>query len=476
MPYNNHFAAQRRGILSLGLVLGRSGWVEEALGGPRGFGELLAGATRDDGLCYESSTLYHYATLGSLVRMAEVVRHQGHLGRDLYRESFANGRCLKQMFDAPLGLMLPNGELPPLGDCYAGRRPLWEMRADLYEIGFGVYGDPRHAWLLRRAGDRTSTAAILRGAGRLEPAEPPLGRSRIWPEHGYALLTSRTGAGYWDGQGYTAVLTGDRSGVHHHRDTLGLQVAAGGRLWTEDVECEAVESHGFSSWIQSGFNRTELAHNLVVVDEAEQSRLDLPLRVLEFKELPGCRTATLADLDGRLTPAVRRLRSVAVGPDYVLDAFQVEAETERTLDWLLHPRADGPAEHDLDFVPAALPERRPYSVLEEVASAPVGAGGAALTWRQTDQRFRAHVSAGMAAELIRATWPIRSDGSGGRREMFMLRVRAARVHFITLYQLGLETEPWRVDEVQRIHNGAEHELRVTVTRGDEARRHMFVSP
>jgi len=473
MPYNNHLPRQLGAVMAAGLALGRREWVDRALSGERGFGELLAGAAMDDGLCYESSTLYHYATAGALMGIAELCRHRPDVGRDLYREAFANGRCLKQMLDAPLGLLLPNGELPCLGDCYARRQALWSTHAGCYEVAFAVYDDPRYAWLVAQGGERSSAEALLYGADRLEPAEPPLARSRIWVEHGYALLTSRAGRSYWDGQAVAAVMTGDRSGIHGHRDALSLQVFAAGRLWTEDAESDAVEIHGFSAPIQKAFNRTMLAHNLVAVDEQDQQHLDRTVRVTEFKELPACRTVAMADADGRAVPGVRMTRCVAVTPGYCLDVFQAVSDEEHTYDWQVHPRADGPATCPLDLSPTGLPDREPYAVLRNAVAGEFGSEGVCLGWSQTGETFRLAVSAGLPGRLIRAEWPVRSDGSAGGREMFIFRVRAARADFVALYQLEGHGTPWRVACAERVFNGEDDEVRVGVTNGTETRRHVF---
>ncbi|GAG32326.1 unnamed protein product, partial [marine sediment metagenome] len=250
-------------------------------------------------------------------------------------------------------------------------------------------------------------------------------------EHGYALLTSRTGGGYWEsgsagrGAGVVAVLTGDLSGIHHHTDSLGLQVFAAGRLWTEDVESRAVEGHPFSAPIQRAFNLTVLAHNTVMVDRQDQRRIDRPLVVTEFKELPSCRTVTMADRQGRVYDGVLMMRSIAVTPDYCLDLYQVRSDVERTYDWLVHPRSDGPARCDLDFsqAPPSGEGELSWAALRNVASAAVDAGGVTLSWTQDGVVFRLDVATGLAATVLRAEWPVASDWSEGGREMFAYRVR-----------------------------------------------------
>ena len=462
MPYNNHLACHMRGLLVAGLALDRADYIQLVLDSPKGFGHFLAGATYDDGLCYESSTGYHFATLNFLVRIAELVRHCPGLGRDLYREPCAGGRTLKDMFDAPLGLLFPNGELPALGDCYAHRDPLWKRADALYELAYAVYADPRYAGLLRSG--RTSRNALLHGVDTLPEGEPLTSQSRLWIEHGYGLIVHPA-------RPIAAVLTGDRSGVHNHRDTLSLQIFAGNHLWTEDVESRAVEAHGFSAPIQKAFNRTMLAHNLVVVDETDQRSLSFPLQIAAFSTLPSCHAVAMRDDAGKLYPGVRMHRHVSVTADYGLDVYQVASEDIHTYDYLIHPRSNGPAACDLTFEPAALPEREPYAVLSEPASAPISADGTTLSWSQETATFRFCVTAGAPGSLIRAHWPVASDGSEGVREMFMFRVRGARADFVALGQLTSDI-PYRIASVQRQYNGAHDEIHIVLTHGETTCLHI----
>jgi len=478
MPYNNHLAHHQAALLTVGIVLGRDDWIDTGLNGRGGFAYLLPGCTRDDGLCYESSTLYHFGTLRGLVRSAELARHFPDLGRDLYHETFANGRTLKQMFDAPIGLMLPNGELPSLGDCYASRGPMWAHKRTMYELAYAVYGDPRYAWLLKKAGERDSIEALLYGADELGEATAPDARSRVWIEHGYALLTNRRGDAYWDTadrDGIAAVLTGDLSGIHSQRDSLSVIVAAAGWVWVEDIESAGVEENKFSDPIQKAFNKTVWSHNTVAVDEADQRRHDRPLPVIEFKDLPACHTVAMADPHGWLYPGVRMVRTIAVTDGYCLDLFQVASDTERTYDWLTHPRADSAATCEVDWADRTLPDRACYALLSKAAAAEVGAEGVGLQWSQEGEAFRADVSAGVAGELIRAEWPTVADGSGPTREMFLYRVRAERADFVAVYQVPRGDRLWRVDSIRRVFNGESHEVRVTVTDGQGTREHILKS-
>jgi len=484
MPYSNHLAFQRQGLLAAALSLRRAEWIADALDGVRGFGELLAGATTDDGLCHESSTHYHFATFHALAGIAELVRHAPALGRDLYRETFANGRRLKQMFDAPLGLLLPDGELPPVGDGYAERRPLWNAQADIYEIGFAVYGDPRYAWLLRRRAARDSEAALFFGAEALPAGEAPGGRTRIWIEHGYALLTPREDPGYWSADRFapTAFLGFDRSGIHHHLDRLGLQIAGAGRLWLEDIESRAVaaDGHAFSARIQPEFNRTGLPHNLVLVDQRSHAPGDRLLEIREFKDLPAVKSLSVADPGGALYEGVAQQRSVVVTEDYALDVFQLASpDAERIFDLLLHPRADGPADTGaLAFAPdASLPAAPPFAVLRDVTSAPFS-DAFELAWRQGDARCAAAVAVaeGRPDRVFRALWPTQSDWATGGRELFLVRARGPRACFVALYRLEAASPavpPWRVRTVERVFNGKHDEIRVLVSNGDADRRHTL---
>ena len=506
MPYNNHLFCHRMTVLSMGLALGRRDWTNWVMEGPRPLGDLLAGATYDDGLCYESSTRYHFVTARFLAHMAELFLRHPQTGFDLYGRTFANGRTVKQLLDAPLELLFPGGEPPALGDCYAERRPLRETEAGLYELAYARHGDGRYAWLLNRSAGRTNLEALLYGVDHLPPGEPVPCRSQLWVRHGYARVVAPATSGEPVGchgcavqqpcgtpvrrstaansaavapaseatGGFAAFLTGDANGIHSHRDKLSLQVFAAGRLWTEDAESRHVgPGHAFAASIQKAFNRAALAHNLVVVDEEDQRETDSPLPIVEFAATPSCHTMAMADSEGRLAAGATMMRSVAVTKDYCLDVFQVASDRQRTYDWAVHPRADGPAECELPFAPLSLPDRPCYSVLREAHSAPVGSEGPRLAWRQGEQRFEVHVTAGMPGMLLRALWPVASDWSAGGREMFLYRVQAARADFVALYQAG--AGGWRIASARRFFNGQRDEIVVEVSRGEETCRHVLAA-
>ncbi len=299
----------------------------------------------------------------------------------------------------------------------------------------------------------------------------------MWIEHGYALVSSAAPEAYWsdDSESVTAVMAGDQSGIHHHLDSLSLQVFASGRLWTEDVESDARAASKFADPIQLSFNRTVWAHNTVVVDQKDQEPITRPLQATSFKDLPGFRTVTMVDADGRLYPGVGMSRSVAVTDDYCLDVYEVDSQSEHTYDWLVHPRADALAGGPGEMTPITLPDQRGYCVLTDVAAADVDADGVSLQWRQDDRDFRLDVSAGVSGQLIRAAWPVVSDGSEGARAMFMYRLRAAQAAFVALYQVAGDGRLWRVESSGRVFNGDHDEFRVTVTDGQQTREHIFKS-
>jgi hypothetical protein len=473
MPYNNHFAHHRLGLLAVALVLENQQWIDEALTGPRNFAELLVGSTTDDGLCYESSTVYHFGTLSGLLQSATLVARQPQLKRDFFHETFANGRTLKDMFDAPLNLLLPTGELPAVGDCYAWRDPIWKMRADVFEQGYAAYKDPRYAWLLQKAGPRTSSAALLYGEDHLEPSQPPTPRTRVWLEHGYALLASHPGTDYW--AGHAAFITGDYSGIHHHRDALSIQLALGGKLWLEDVESAAVALQRFAAPIQHNFNRTMLPHNLVIVDQQDQAAIARPLPIVEFKDHPTQPTIGMADPAGLLTPGVLRLRHVALTPDYCLDLYQVASDDSHTYDYVIHPRTDAPVKATAPaLMPISLPHHPPYATLRNCEAAPVPEAGVMLHWSQSGETVRCDLSTAGKSELIRAEWPTKSDHTGPWREMFMLRVQADSTHFLAIYQLSAGgAAPWKITSAERYFNGHTHEFRISASNGAGTRNHVF---
>jgi hypothetical protein len=357
--FNNHYAFHKQAIAAVGLFYGRDDLVRYAIDSPEGVRDLMVNGIRDDGLWLEGSLHYHFTPLYGLVPLAEMFRHAGG-PIDLYRAEFEGGHTLKQLFDAPLEIIFPDGLVPNIGDGYG--RDIYLQDVYLYEYAYTAWRDPRYAWLLKRPSPAESRARDLEGRKvRLLWGTPPGEtqapdvRSRVFPEHGYVMLRSVEGREYWYGKGFAAFLTFDRAGIHSHLDKLGLILWGNGRLLAQDVESRPTEGHAFSSQVQRELNRRTLCSNTVVVDGRDQRSVPQLLELVDFASTPGGCRATIADREGLLYPGVRQARTVVVQPGRATDIFRVESDKPHTFDWTLHPLdADGRTSSTLDF--EALPD------------------------------------------------------------------------------------------------------------------------
>ncbi len=396
---NNHYAWHKLGFVAIGLFYNRQELVTQALEGPHGIDFLMQYGFTDDGLWAEGSIPYQLTATAPLVKAAELLENCHH-PRDLYRSETGDGRSLIETYDALLQLLLPDRTLPTIGDCY-GRRPLLGTSAD-WEILARRFKDPHRSWLLRGLPQRSSEA-LLQGQVELPDGVPPHVSTRLWPEHGYAMLRETEGADYWSGRGWTLLATYSHNRVHENLDKLSIILFGEGHLWLPD--CEAVPSaeHSFSANIQRELNRQTLCHNTLLVDRKSQHFPDQPLQLIEFQDLPALKRVTIGDLAGRLYPGVRQMRTCLVRNQYVLDFFQVQCDGPRDFDWLVHIDAQSlaspPPDGELEW-----PQEMPWNYLR----APKRLGQSisyAETFRHDDQSFRLDVLASCSQEIIGCGFP-----------------------------------------------------------------------
>lgn len=438
--FNNHYAFHKQAIAAVGLFFGRDDLVKYAVESREGVRDLLENGILDKGLWLESSFHYHFTPLYGLTPLAEMLRHAGG-PVDLYAAEFHDGHCLKQLFDAPFEFVFPDGLAPNIGDGYG--HDLYLQDVHLYEYAYAAYGDPRYAWLLSRkwptkrdeAGLERERTALFHGRP-VGDATTPTVRSQVFPEHGYVFLRMPDGTDYWRGEGWSAFLTFDRSGIHGHADKLGLILWGRGRLLAQDVEGRATKGHSFSSAIQREINRRTLCSNTVVVDGRDQANSSQLLRFVDFAATAAAARTMIADTDGILYPGVRQQRTVIVTPDYVLDVFRVQSDEEHTYDWTFHPLdEDGRTSSSLAFSP--IPDA------QSPAPRWVKNGRRARTdqtwsaeWIERDIPFRLTMLGEPGTEVFLWDFPRDDQFTFPPLPTLQVRRRARSTDFVALYQAG----------------------------------------
>ena len=296
----------------VGLLLGDEELVWKAVENPeRGYHKQMADGVTPDGAWWEGAWGYHFYTLSALWGLTEGARN---CGMDLY------GDAHKRMYDAPLVFAMPNLRLPAFND--SGEVGL-AGQASVYELAYARYGNPVYLSLLATS-DRQNDYALWFGV-----AEPPAPPSRQWasanyPNSGYAVLAQGEG----ENATWLCLKYGPHGGGHGHPDKLNFVLASHGEVIGIDP---GTAKYGLP--IQSGWYKTTLAHNTLVVDETSQEQAEG--RCLAFGRVAGVDYAVAEA--GAIYPGVTFRRTAAL-IDASLAVFidQVQTDREQTLDLVYH--------------------------------------------------------------------------------------------------------------------------------------------
>jgi hypothetical protein len=263
------------------------------------------------GFWLEGSTGYHFFAMDGIWPLLEAARN---CGTDLYGPNF------KSMFDGPMSLTMPNLSLPNFND--SGISPL-ESHADIYELAVARYHDPAYTALLST--NRSSRMALLFGStdvasGKMQRAMAS--RNLIGP--GYAILER----GANTNATWLALKYGPHGGGHGHPDKNSFILYSRG-----DVVAPDVGTHAYGSPLHTGWDKTTLAHNTLVVDEKSQE--PATGKCLGFGDERGV-DFSVTDA-GPIYPGVHFTRSTAMlTPDVIVFIDQIEADAPRTFDLAYH--------------------------------------------------------------------------------------------------------------------------------------------
>lgn len=433
---NNHLAWHKMMLGCLGVFYDREDLIEYALHGRRGLVSLLDEGMVDKGLWCESSLNYHFTAIVPMVYFAQALRNTGY-AEDLYKITTPAGRNIRQAYDSMFGVLFPDGSVPPIGDAYARRMRLADEFTYLY--AHKAYRDPRYAWLLKKA-DHKRPETLFIGIDTKQAVNPNI-TSRLYEEHGYAFLRDRADDDYWDSDGWCAFLTFDKSGVHCNQDKLSLMLFGRGKLLIPDVEAKATVPHAFSAKIQQQLNRSALSQNTVMVDNRDQKGIGEVLTLVEFRDGPDEKSVTAADLKGLLYEGVRQSRTIVVTADYVLDVFQIAAQTEHDIKWIIHTIGTGDSQRSsVALRPGQVKLPGPGSWLRDFRTA------------TTDQPIRLELSEDlvnfavtMAAvpgtRLITCGYPTTDEPNCPTTPMVLIERRAAATIYAAVYQAAKQQLP-----------------------------------
>lgn len=300
----------------VGLLYGDKALLAEAIDDPeRGLQRQLAEGITDDGPWYEGAWSYHFYTMSALAPLAEAVHH---MGLPLY--SGLLGERYKKLYLAPLKMAFPNGQLPAFNDSNAASA----LGNVLYETALARFGDPALARPLVGNGRRT-LPALLAGEA-LPTTKTEAVQSEDFAASGYAYLRA---------PGATLILKyGPHGGGHGHPDKLNVVFQTEGKTLLDDPGTSA---YGVPAHL--GWYKTSVAHNTLVIDEANQKATTGKLLALKMGE--GW-SAALAEVKG-VYPGVTFARAALLlgsTTAVFVDLFTAAKPTDQTLDLAIHPTFD----------------------------------------------------------------------------------------------------------------------------------------
>lgn len=263
------------------------------------------------GFWLEGSTGYHFFAMDGIWPLMEAARN---CGTDLYGPKF------KSMFDGPMSLTMPNLSLPNFND--SGISPL-ESHSDIYELAVARYHDPAYTALI--SANRSSRMALLFGSTGVTGRNFHLSMaSRNLTGPGYAILER----GVDTNATWLALKYGPHGGGHGHPDKNSFILYARGEVVAPDVG-----AHAYGSPLHTGWDKTTLAHNTLVVDEKSQE--PATGRCLGFGSERGVDFSVTEA--GPIYPGVHFTRSTAMlTPEVVVFIDQIEADAPHTLDLAYH--------------------------------------------------------------------------------------------------------------------------------------------
>ncbi len=248
-PTNNIQSWINGAQAAVGFELGEQALIDEAIDGPLGFRYQMKNYVHE-GFWIEGAWGYQFYAMRPLTDTAEMAKRHG---MDLWKQEPA----LASMFRSPLGIVLPNGELPAFNDSEEVRL---YANASLYELAYENTHDPMLLTILDNA-PRASKESLLFGVATLPETKSSVLLSAVFPESGYAMLRAKN-------NDLSIILKfGPHGGGHGHYDKLGEIVYAEGRTQAVDP---GTQLYGMA--LHKEWDQMSVAHNTITADELRQDQ------------------------------------------------------------------------------------------------------------------------------------------------------------------------------------------------------------
>ncbi len=440
--WSNRQVWNNTALIAAGRWLGDDSLVANGFDARFGVRAQLTSGVSEEGLWYEGEN-YHFFALRGFALAAAFLRS---MGIDLYGDDGPRG-VLTEMFAAPLKTLLPDLTLPARADSPYGVSLLQPRFAELWELGWARTHDERLGGILCELydtdapeGEDTGFSELAEQEQNRRPqklsrdrlgwkallcmsVEPPHGGDNAWrrasrllPNTGLAVLRTTP-------ERYVSLECGGdmERGGHGHPDLLHLTV-----VWGRPV----LADFGTGSYVSPSLHwyRSPLAHNAPASVAAGQvERLGACVAIDSDADWAWCRVVA-DDLFGDGTEAVR---SVVVGPTYVVDIVEVRADSSTEIELPIHP-VDG-VDIELDGA-RAVTQFAGYGVPSEVfrpAREVTSSGGMSFA----NKWFKMHLAPRPDERvlLVEAPGPPSPDFADGLPTPFVLRRASGSGQWVQCY-------------------------------------------
>lgn len=341
---NNRQAFNNAALCSIGLLVDDKKLVDYSLNGIHGFVTHMNESVLEDGLWYEGDN-YHFATVPSIVNIAEVCRHNGI---NLYEKEF-NGHTVKMLFEAPLMSLQPDLTFPSRKDSRYANHIAQRWYAGLYELAYSRYRESSFARMLKiiYSHNETDDFTPPSAAGIMDIFKPELSRRDRLDWRGFLNATpdlgSETGLPFinsinMSGTGlavlrkndsltYASLDYGKYGGGHGHPDRLNLNYFTNGRRWLADW------GTGNYYFDHLKWYRSTIGHNTIGVDGKAHLPADGVCTIFEETSAVSITAGKVSEI----APGVDMSRTILLLNDGLLfDFMSVDSKESHQYHYTLH--------------------------------------------------------------------------------------------------------------------------------------------
>lgn len=439
---SNWQAWHNAGIGAVAFVLNDEKWIEEVLTGPQSFTTHIRDGIRADGLWWELAISYHHYTCNALTYLAEAAYRHGY---DLYNYT-ANGKSLKNMFDAAIYHAFSDGRHPIVGNANFGFKLecTWS-----FGLAAARYKDPTFAalWYQRTASGTQAIPSVLYmpaitggtnirtlaiGTRNFSPAGYNIAGSTLLADSGVVILRGAPGP-------EVSVLYkpyGVRNG-HQGSDALSINLEGTLGPWSS-----APGAFNYSIPEQGTWYKHTVATNGVIVDETSQRPQGNSTEIYandygtpasgqldHFLALPSVSLVKVST--DRVYTGVNMQRTLIVSAPYVIDRYQVQSAKVHQYDWVQHFSASESTTSVIEQPkPGALGTKAGYQHLTNLRS-----GLTDETWQATWSKGNANLQLTMLG--AENTEVVRANGLGpnlSKEPMVLARRKGTQAEFLVVME------------------------------------------